>query len=517
MSTDPLLRATADGDTACPDGRALAALGRSVRDASALPRPVDLIAGVMSRLDANEHEAADCDLDDDTIDAFYDGDGRGPAELVNLSLLIRTTAQIPHAVDLADRVRGHLHGSLRLSAKRALDLGSRWRVWSAVVAGHVAALLALAVYQFHTSQPAPEPEQSTSTTASTGDAGVRGPVGSQGNTPSVAPAASSSIRPASWAQIPGTTLDLFAPRRSELSRATARSAAAMADTAATVAGGLRWIAANQDPTSGRFGTLAEGDRAIAVHSLALLTILGEGLDHPQRAQSAKLALAWLADHQKKQPILDTTAAGLSLLAQVEGALLTNDPLVRGNAEAALIAAESIIPARSGPAGLGGFLLLAYETAHQGGLAVPQRALIIARQNLGLPLPNIESDDAGRLGLAAFARFISGRADNARTPELLAELGRLHRLPRADLGNRIDPFGWYFASLAAHQSGGPLWNQWSDALRRTIIRDMISEGDTCHLPATSVRFAESMADGDLFATSAAVLELQISYRYLPVAR
>lgn len=511
MSSDPLLRATADGDTACPDGQALAALGRAVRQASTVPRAVDLRAQVLTRLEALGQLSAEDDFDDEAIDRFYDGDGRGPAELVNLSNVIRNAAQAPHPIALSERVRNQLHGSLRFKAQRAIDLGSRWRIWSTVVAGHVAALLAISVYQFHTNQPAPEPAI-RSVTASGGDAGMRGQVGSPVQpTPKPLPAVGA------WAQIPGTSIDLFAPRRSDSTRTAARNAAAMADTAPVVAGGLRWVLAAQDATSGRFGSLSTGDQALAVHSLALLTLLGEGLDDRERAQAVRHGLTWLVEQQHVAPIRDTAAAGLSLLALVEGALLTGDAELRTLCTRALASSESVIPAQPGPAGLGGYLLLAYETANQAGLSVPGRALETARRNLGRALPDIEHDDSGRIGLAAFARLILGRAANPSTPLLLSELGRMHRLPHVDPNGRIDPFGWFFATLAAHEAGGPLWNRWNEALHRTVLPALAEQDGLRHLSAANTRFAEAMADGELFATSAALLELQVPYRYLPLTR
>lgn len=514
MSTDPLLRATAEGDTACPDGQALAALGRSVRDASALPRPVDLVAGVMSRLDAVEHRAADLDLDDETIDAFYDGDGRGPAELVNLSSLIRGVAQAPHPVDLGDRVRAQLNGSLRLSARRAIDLGSRWRVWSAVVAGHVAALLALAVYQFNTAQPpSSTTAEAPSVTTSGGGVGTQGRVDTPA-TPSQ-PAVQTVTGPAAWHQIPGSTFDLFAPRRTHDARVAALGAAGMADAAPTIAASLRWILASQDATTGRFGSASEGDRALAVHSLALLALLGEGLDDPTRAAATRQGLLWLADRQATVADGDSAADGMSLLALVEGALLTQDPALRRAAETGLAQAETVIPAQSGRAGFGGFVLLAYETAHQGGLSVPGRALETARRNLGRPMLDLD-EDTGRLGIAAFSRFINARADITSTGQLLTELSRAHRQPMVDPSGRVDPLGWYFASLAVHEAGGAAWTRWSDGLRTALNATITVDGDRAFLPAAKARFAEAMPDGDLFATSAALLELQVPYRYLPIA-
>src|SRR5688572_201835 len=73
--SDPLLRAVADGDPNCPDGRTLAALGDLFRRHAQPPAESDDLSGdILAKLKDVEHS----DVNElDAIDAFYDGTGDG--------------------------------------------------------------------------------------------------------------------------------------------------------------------------------------------------------------------------------------------------------------------------------------------------------------------------------------------------------------------------------------------------------------------------------------------------------
>lgn len=511
---DPLLRATADGDPACPDGRALASLGKLMRDAMRPPRKPDLARGVLSRLDGRPAAAP---LSGEAIDAFYDGAGDhrdAPPALAAIAGLVRGASELPHDVDLAARVERRLTESVRLAPSR-IDLRGRWRIWSAVVAGHVAALLAFAVYQSNFLDGAPA-EEDAAAVASQGDPRVR---------PEERPAqlqrpAPEAPAPASWEQIPAGGFDLFAHRRSANERDAARAAAGLSGTADLVQGALAWLQTRQDPATGRFG-VADGDheRDIAVQAIATLALLGEGVEDTERAAAARSALDWLASARAATPaggLHDEAASGLAALALVEGALLLGDPALRAAAEAELVRAATVVPNQPGPAGLGGFFLLAFETARIGGLTVDARAHSTAWRTLGRALPE-DGADAGRIGLAAFARFISGRAGNASTPQLIRQLTESHRLPRPDIAERVDPLGWFFPALALRQEGGDAWTRWARRLEGVLTERFVRADGLAHLPADAVRFAGATPNGDVFATAMAVIDLQVAYRYIRVAR
>jgi hypothetical protein len=144
--SDPLLRALTDEDPACPDGRALVALGRLIRSHSAPPGAAIAVADdVIARLSDAEQ------LDSAQIDACFDGgQPAADAQLARLGEMVRSLA--PRRVDLKDRVLARIRASSRFSAfasdsQAVFERTRRWRIWSAVVAGHCAALLAFAIFE----------------------------------------------------------------------------------------------------------------------------------------------------------------------------------------------------------------------------------------------------------------------------------------------------------------------------------------------------------------------------------
>ncbi|MBA3848202.1 MAG: hypothetical protein H0X45_16345, partial [Planctomycetes bacterium] len=198
---------------------------------------------------------------------------------------------------------------------------------------------------------------------------------------------------------------------------------------------------------------------------------------------------------------------------VEGAALTNDPLLRAAASEALTEIDGLSLA-PGASGLGGFTLLAIETATLGDLPVPGRAREQA-QRIGRSLPDAD-DDAGRLGLALFARSIYGKAGGSGGAQMLAALAE--HLPIADQSGQVNPLQWFFATLALREAGGDDWQRWSRQLQFTLREALaVAEDGTAWLPASRTRHADGAGDaGDVFATSLLTLNLQAAYRYLPLA-
>jgi hypothetical protein len=163
--------------------------------------------------------------------------------------------------------------------------------------------------------------------------------------------------------------------------------------------------------------------------------------------------------------------------------------------------------QAGAAGLGGFTLLALETAQQGGMRVPGRLLQQARRSIARTLPT-QDDDAGRVGLAAFSRFIYGLGGNSSTRMQVAQLRQL--LPGSTPG-RPDPLGWFFATLALREADGAEWSRWAGALEAHLLPLVQDDG---HVDAGAIRYGET--GGEVFATSLVLLNLQVPYRYLPLA-
>ena len=545
--SDPLLRAVADGDPNCPDGRMLAALGDLFRRHAAPPGEAnDLSADILARLS----DIADADSgmsDQENIDTFYDSDDHSQItdpQLDRLSVLARSIG--PRRVDLTAAIQRRIRASSRFATvfdkhanqendqHEGLDGRGRWRIISAVIAGHVAALLAFAIFEigFHAGQD----QHVDGTTLAKSDhdelrAGERDgnldgsliagtSTGNRTGTLLNAPALPPNL-PNSWSDIRGLGTDLFLLRRFPELRANARPLFAMQASTASVSRGVTWIRSQLNPVNGTFSVDGgNSERDLATHSLATLALLGEGLGDKALSADTRKALDWLrvqlGDTQligddsgtdRSLSGLSQVTSGLICLSLVEGALLYGDTDLRAIAEASLVTLDRGLPMQPGAAGLGGFTLLALETAQQGGLRVPGRLLSQARRSIAIALPKQDAD-AGRVGLAAFAQYIYGLGSNNGTRQQIAQLSTL--LPTTTAG-RTDPLGWFFATLAMREADGADWQRWSSALEAQLIPLVQADG---HVASNSIRYGET--GGDVFATSLVMLNLQVPYRYLPLA-
>lgn len=491
MSTDPLLRAIARGDPNCPDGANLARLGELTRRAGGVPGHRDLRAGVAAALDATP-----ADDQDDAVDAQVEGSAADPA-LARLRELVR--AQRPRRADLRERVRRAIApASIRLTPQQASATSRRWRIVAAIAAAHVAAFL---LFTTISDQSDPSGNGSGGTIANR--AVHRDPV-------TVATAA----KAATWDELRSGGGDLLALRRDADVREAVRADAGLGGTAQAVAGCVNWLLTRQDPVSGRIGTAASGDRAVAVQALAALALLGEGGGDQTRLARARLALGPVAAAMAGSTPLSPAALGASALALVEGALVTGDGEVRLQARGALLRLARELPGRPGEGGLAGLGWLALEAAAAARIEVPRGSLDAARERIASPLPG-ERGDLGRIGLAAYARMISGQRNDADTRQQLARLAAVH--PSADAGNRVDALGWFMAGLALREDGGPAWRSWTEGLSASLLPRIVPAGPgLARVDTGSVRFADG-DDGDVLATATAVLALQAPYRYAPLSR
>ncbi len=525
--SDPLLRALTDEDPACPDGRALVALGRLIRHHSVPPGAAIAVADdVIARLSDAEQ------LDSAQIDACFDGgQPAADAQLARLGELVRSLA--PRRVDLKDRVLARIRASSRFSAfasdsQAVFERTRRWRIWSAVVAGHCAALLAFAIFEIGFTgrsdahgdgdmAVASEPARDLS--PGTGGASGAMPAGLPHDAGAHFLSTLPPHLPPTWLDIRGLGADLFLLRRFPELRQESRHHYGMEESAEPVRAGLAWLVAQQDAATGSFGAPSGNfDRDVATQSLATLALLAEGSGDPARRTAARRGLDWLArslagDGTSRLADTGIVSSGLGSLALVEGGLLLNDTALQQQAEDCLAELDSGMPMQPGAAGLGGFVLLALETAQQGGLHVPGRLLQQSRRSIGRSLP-VQENDPGRLGVAAFARFILGHRDNPSTIHQVERLGEL--LPVPDPSGRVDPLAWFFATLAMREAGGASWERWALTLQHSLLPLLVGDADgTAHVEAGRIRYGESA--GAVFATSVTLLDLQAPYRYLPLAR
>ena len=512
--SDPLLRAIATGDEHCPDGKALAQLGRIIRGQQ--PLPTDLRARVETRLAVDEGQLASDDAE--RIDHLYDRDGTDP-ELTRLRGLF--TGIGPAPVDLRDRVRRQLLASQRLApisaeapissraqAAETLARQKRFRVISTVVIGHLAAVLVVAILFANRNDRTSADDHGSAWT----------------NTMTPVPPVLKVLErgPHDWTQFPGSGFDLFALRRSPELRSAARARFNTERSAGAVACGLRWLQSKQTG-DGRFIvdeslplTAAERDAVLSSHALATLALLGEGggstsVDR-ERMLAAQRALAAL----DRAPLLMDAATGSVAraqvaLARIEGSLLGACTHAVGEA-AVRDLAERLDPA----APLNSFAMLAVETAQQGGITVP--AALLERGRIALnTLPDPTETAPGRLGSAVFARATLGYRDNPATTTLSDVLATLSpktaQTSTADTLMPIETQDWLFATLALREIGGPAWDAWIAGLQSRLLPTFIDAG-----PGMAYVAPNPAHPGDaVLATASVVLNLQVAYRYVPLSR
>ncbi len=478
-STDPLLKAIQRGDRNCPDGANLARLGELARAAGSTA-PADLRDRVLRAIERDTAEDLDADA---AVDRWVEG-----AADPQLARLRSLTHGQPRQVDLRDRVRRAIApASIRLTPQQAEKTGRRWRLIAAIAAAHVAAVLIFTTIA--DDKPTGTAIGGTATT-------VRKPD-------------SATITAPDWERLRERGGDVLAPRRSNLARETARADAGLGDTAAPIGRMLAWLIARQDTVSGRIAsaTGVSGDRAIAGQALAALALLGEGAGDQTRLSRARLALGPVASAMAGAEPLSPASLSVCTLALVEGALVTRDPELQLTAKAALLRLTREMPGSPHEGGLAGLAWLALETAETGQLEPPRGAVEAARNRIARPLPSVDAD-AGRLGLAAYARIVFGLGAQDGTRAQLTALAA--NPPAADREGRTDPLAWFLAGLAIHANGGPDWTAWAKGLRASLVPRLVLDGPAlAHMPADAVRHA---AGDDVLATALAVLALQAPYRY-----
>lgn len=515
---DPLYDSLVHGDEACPDGHSLARLGRISRQAATPPQQPDLRARVLAAALAE----AEQDGDETILDDQLAGDGAAEAadpQLLALRERIRDAARPPQPVDLAPSVvaSAHRHSSQRL---RASERPSRWRTWTLVAAGHVAALLMLGLLADFEPARSTNAVDITPATALNGGASfyrasLDGWSATQGDQ-------LPSRLPRRWTGAHRENIDLLSLRHSDQRRSSMRRHYGTNGSARTTAAAIDWILAQQLPVgafsshgdssdggSSDGGSLDERPLALGAHAMALLAVLGEGTEDPRRRDAALRGALWLAgqDTAHLHGSDGLRARGYMALALVDAAqsLPAADGHLRARADTLLRTAPSL-PVDA-DAGIQAPWLLACAQADAAGWAIDAATRSWVHRTLATPMPAAHAP-VGRQGLASFARLIAGRGETGDSRQLLDRLSQRLQHPET-----VDPIAWWLPTLALREGGGQAWLDWADQLQRSLVLAMEGGEHGLHLPADRAR---NCHDSDLIATAAAVLNLQAAYRYLPLA-
>ncbi|TVR44553.1 MAG: hypothetical protein EA402_06725 [Planctomycetota bacterium] len=543
--SDPIFRALVAGDEQLPDGRALARLGGVLRDNARPPQPVDLMARIRARL-AEEDAAtagvapltavevespglADCDGEapadeaalNDLIDAWYNGDRAGAVAgdplLERLGNLVREGARPLRQPDLLPRVVAGVqrhHSSRRQTP--VLDRVGRWRIWTAVVAGHAAAFMALAAIHVSVGRSAqgafPDSAALMESRMRERPGFHRVHAGRQAAAMPI-PQLSDQLLPDRWSALQADPRRLFSLRFDEPSRQQARAFFAAQNSAETAQAASAWLL-RQQAADGSFGPAASNPaKAVAVQAMVACALLGEGVDDVARYQALDRLLPWLERQLELQgDALDARAHALALLALIEASVLLDESRYAQIAAQHFASHGHRLLDPIGEGGMGGFALLAVELAALQGIRLPDGLRHAVEQAHARPLPGL-SADIGRIGLAAYARQIRGAGHAVSTAEQLQQL--MDSPPRA--GGRLDLIAWVFPTLALREARDRRWHSWNEGLSSAIKASLRFDQDgSAWMPATQVRYAPTFGEaGDVWATALTLLNLQAPYRYLPV--
>ncbi len=503
--TDAIYNALVQGDASCPDGDALVRIGQLVRRETA-PAPVDLrqsvFAGIQDlRVQQDENSSSvESDIADPLIDDFYNGNAAASAAdpaLGRLGDLVRTHTEPPVSIDLLPDLTHKLSGLKRRRSsarQQGIERSTRWRIWTSVIVGHVAALVitVLLFEDMHLAAQQNALEHSRE--------GAASPFLYQDPSRQMHEVMRERLKislasQGGW-QMEGSSADaLFALRRNEDLKEEARKLFGSNSCAATVRAGLHWLR-NQQQADGAFVQLRSitgmpDQWELAGHSAALLAIMGEGVISQEERESVQAGFAWLLQHHndgvfisEQQPHAERSR-GLLVLALVEGAILLEDTELAQLAQVEFLRYGTVADDR---------YVLAYETARACDLFADIPSAVDAARLLQ-PMP----------GTHGFIQRIQGVDDQRALPFV--------DMPREDSDGRIDPLNWFLESCDRREQSLSQWTTWNKALQRACLLCFRYEGEQAWLPGERMRYGRSGAD--VLATSLALMNLQVAYRYTPL--
>lgn len=300
--------------------------------------------------------------------------------------------------------------------------------------------------------------------------------------------------------------------------------------------GLAWLASHQeedgswnpsafadhDPTGDRSTGAGEPHHEVGVTGLALLAFLGDGhsMVRGDHKDVVIKGFKWLVAQQNRDTGLFGDEVGqaflyshaIATLAVCEAYYLDKSIILKGRAQKAV---NYILRARnpygvwrydSPPNGdndtsITAWMMQVVRSADDAGLKVDRESWVAARQWLD----EMTDEGTGRVGYTErgstssrvpgmndwfptdqfealtaaglYTRFLAGEAIHAVTP-VMQQHADLVVLTKASLENPkipMDAYALYYSTRAMYQMGGSYWEEWSKALRSTIIETQCKDG------------------------------------------
>lgn len=305
--------------------------------------------------------------------------------------------------------------------------------------------------------------------------------------------------------------------------------------------GLEYLARHQEK-DGSWLTPKRG-KCVGVSGLALMAFLGAGHSTTAGdiyAETVRKAIKFIKESEKDGYLVNTVdpvdtgqmySHALGTLALVETYSMGMRTGLNSTIERAvdkILNAQTIVKEQSFKGGwrynpgdmdsdlsVTGWVTMALVSAQRAGFKVPDKALTRAglfvkrcSSSGGFAYQPGAGPNAAMTAAGSLCLQFCGYADE---PSVQAGIQFIdNRLPvwGADGGF----YYWYYATQVAFQKGGPVWERWNARMRDLLIEKQNLDGS----------WDESSGNwdpegGKIFTTAAAVLILEVYYRYLPIYR
>lgn len=331
--------------------------------------------------------------------------------------------------------------------------------------------------------------------------------------------------------------------------------------------GLEFLAKHQRPEGS--WRLQDLDKDVLIRSdtaatgLCLLAFQGAGYTHKQYkyAGANDKALKFLISHQRpngdlyipQDPASDQNAwlysHGIATLALCEAYGMTQDPALRGPAQAAVnFMVNSQEPQRGGwryrpnlgsDTSVSGWFMMALKSAQLSGLQVPQ--VTFDRMARFVQASQVSASQPHLFRYNPFAPDTPEQRHGLKPTHVMTSVGLLMRmylgwqrdLPEMQAGadyllsyppevgtpqvTRRDTYYWYYATQVLFHMGGERWKQWNNRLRPILLDSQVTEGPLAGSwdPYYPTPDLWSRYGGRLYVTTLNLLSLEVYYRHLPL--
>lgn len=315
---------------------------------------------------------------------------------------------------------------------------------------------------------------------------------------------------------------------------------------AAVARGLKWLV-RQQMTDGRWmlnsPNLPDKDRGsesndIAGTALGLLPFLAAGKTHKPVAKNeydkvVDKGLKYLIRSQDQKTGyfgVSMYAHGLATIAMCEAYGLSQDPLLRRPAQAAINLLVRIQhegggwrygPSKqAGDLSVSGWQMMALKSAQMSGLDVPSMTIAKSKSFL----QSCCGQDEGYTYTPGGGSTARMTAVGLLCRQYMENWGPSHpRMIKAIQGiiknnppDRQDVYYYYYATQVMHHFGGEEWKNWNEKMREYLIKTQEGNNNSAHFGSWSPQNDQwGRAGGRLMMTSLNLLTLEVYYRYLPL--